>query len=124
MSIHTKTKSKTRGKYMKKMTTLALSAVMGLAVMTTSASACAKADKGQRTYQNKMVIECGMNSEQFAAKHTQAEWTAIQLRGDMEKEAGTICKSPISLTEKEAENLFQYSRIWAKDSGKVTVEIG
>ena len=60
---------------MTKMTTIALSALLGLAVFSTTASA--DANKGKKVYMKKMKSSCGFSGAKFATKHTQGEWEEI-----------------------------------------------
>ena len=58
---------------MTKFSKLALAALLGMAVMTTTATA-GDAAKGQKLYQKKLKEPCKMTGADFAAKHSQDEW--------------------------------------------------
>jgi len=73
---------------MKKTTTLALAALLGLALVTTTASA--DQAKGKRVYQKFMKDDCGKTGGAVSGKHTQKEWK--KLTGDTFKlELEKIC---------------------------------
>ncbi len=73
---------------MKKITTLALAALLGLALASTTASA--DQAKGKRVYQKFMKDDCGKTGGAVAGKHTQKEWK--KLTGDAFKtELENIC---------------------------------
>jgi len=73
---------------MTKMTKLALAALLGLAVVSTTASA--DAAKGKKIYMKKMKAACGMSGAKFAAKHTQSEWEKIKGAGKFAEEKTSI----------------------------------
>lgn len=73
---------------MKKITTLALAALLGLALVSTTASA--DQAKGKRVYQKFMKDDCGKTGGAVSGKHTQKEWK--KLTGDAFKtELEKIC---------------------------------
>jgi len=102
---------------MTKFTKLALAALLGMAVMTTTASA--DADKGQKIYSKKLKETCGMNGGDFAAKHTQDEWTEIVDGGTLATEITTICGDGASVKEKKLGDLGDFVKEFASDSGNV-----
>jgi len=102
---------------MTKFTKLALAALLGMAVMTTSASA--DAAKGQKIYAKKLKETCGMNGAEFAKKHTQDEWTAIIEGGKLADEIKTICGDGASVKEKKLGDIGDFANEFASDSGNV-----
>jgi len=101
---------------MRKITTLALTAVLGLAVMTTTASA--DVAKGQKFYSKKLKKSCGMTGAEFAAKHTQDEWSALNEGGKMAEEIGTLCNDA-KIKEKLIPHIYDFANEFASDSGNV-----
>jgi len=101
---------------MTKFTKLALAALLGLAVMTTTASA--DAEKGQKLYQKKLKETCGMTGADFSAKHTQDEWKEIFDAGKMGDEIGAICNGA-TIKEKLIPFIYDFAYEFASDSGNV-----
>jgi len=101
---------------MTKFTTLALSALLGMAVLSTTASADAK--KGQKLYMKKMKASCGFSGAKFAAKHTQDEWEKIQGAGQFAAEAAKICPG-VKIKSKYVPHIYDFSYEFASDSGNV-----
>jgi len=104
---------------MTKFTKLALAALLGMAVMTTTASADGDAAKGQKIYSKKLKEVCGMTGADFAAKHTQDEWTAIIEEEKLADEIKTICGDEAEVKEKKLEDLGAFANEYASDSGNV-----
>jgi len=102
---------------MTKFTKLALVALLGMAVMTTTASA--DADKGQKIYSKKLKETCGMTGAIFAAKHTQDEWKAIVDDSKLADEITTICGDGAKVKEKKLGHLGDFVQEFASDSGNV-----
>ncbi len=101
---------------MTKFTKLTLATLLGLAVMTTTASA--DAAKGQKLYQKKLKEACGMTGADFAAKHSQDEWKEIFDGGKMGEEIGTICGGA-TIKEKLIPFIYDFADEFANDSGNV-----
>ncbi|HHH19187.1 MAG TPA: cytochrome C [Campylobacterales bacterium] len=101
---------------MTKFTKLALAALLGMAVMTTTASA--DAAKGQKLYSKKLKEACGMSGADFAAKHSQDEWEEINDAGKMGEEIGKICNGA-ELKEKLIPHVYDFAYEYANDSGNV-----
>ena len=101
---------------MTKMTKIAVSALLGLAVLSTTASADVK--KGQKLYMKKMKASCGMSGAKFAATHTQDEWKEIHGAGKFAEEAAKICPG-LKLKEKYVPHVYDFSHEYASDSGNV-----
>jgi len=98
------------------MTKLALGALLGVALLSTTASADAK--KGQKLYQKKMKAACGFSGAKFAAKHTQDEWEKIKGAGQFAAEAAKICPG-VKVKEKYVPHLYDFAYEFASDSGNV-----
>jgi hypothetical protein len=101
---------------MTKFTKLALAALLGLAVVTSTASA--DAAKGQKIYSKKLKKVCGMNGAEFAKKHTQDEWEQIKSDGKMADEIAAICKGA-KVKDKYIPDLSDFAINFASDSGNV-----
>jgi len=101
---------------MTKMTKIAVSALLGLAVLSTTASADVK--KGQKLYMKKMKATCGFSGAKFSAKHTQDEWKAIQGAGKFAEEAAKICPG-VKLKDKYVPHIYDFAYEFASDSGNV-----
>ena len=101
---------------MTKFTKLALAALLGLAVFSTTASADVK--KGQKLYMKKMKASCGFTGAKFAAKHTQDEWEAIKGAGKFAEEAAKICPG-VKLKDKYVPHIYDFAYEYASDSGNV-----
>ena len=102
---------------MTKFTKLALATLLGIAVMTTTASA--DATKGQKLYSKKLKEVCGMSGADFAAKHSQDEWEKINDAGKMADEIKAICGEKAELKEKLIPHIFDFAYEYANDSGNV-----
>ncbi|HIP19452.1 MAG TPA: cytochrome C [Sulfurovum sp.] len=101
---------------MTKMTKVALSALLGLAVLSTTASA--DASKGKKIYMKKMKASCGFSGAKFATKHTQGEWEKIKGAGQFAAEAAKICPG-LKLKEKYVPPVYDFAYEYASDSGNV-----
>jgi len=99
-----------------KFTKLAIAALLGMAVMTTTLSA--DAAKGQKLYVKKLKEPCGMTGADFAAKHSQDEWEKINEDGKMNEEIGKVCKDT-KLKEKLIPFIYDFVYEYANDSGNV-----
>ncbi len=102
----------------KKIATTLLIALIGMSFATTTLSA--DAAKGQKVILKKLKKPCGMNGGQLAVKHTQAEWKAIQEKGELQKELNTLCpKLKKPLKEKYIIHVYDFLYNYASDSGNV-----
>ncbi len=106
---------------MKKSTTLALAALLGLTLVTTTATA--DSAKGKRVYQKFMKDDCGKTGGVVAGKHTQKEWK--KLTGDAFKaELEKICPNTKAFLNsakfKKLENhLHDFMYEFGKGSGNI-----
>jgi len=101
---------------MKNVTKLAIAALLGMAVLTTTASADVK--KGQKVYLKKLKASCGFNGAKFAHNHTQDEWESIKQAGKFGAEVTKICPKA-KLKPKYENDVYDFSYQYAKDSGNV-----
>lgn len=95
---------------------LATAALLGVAVLSTTAMADAK--KGQKLYMKKMKAACGFSGAKFAQKHTQDEWEEIHGAGKFKEEAEKICPG-LNLNEKYVDDVYDFAYEYASDSGNV-----
>ena len=101
---------------MKNVMKLATAALLGVAVLSTTATADVK--KGQKLYMKKMKAACGFSGAKFAQKHTQDEWEAINDAGKFKEEAQKICPG-LKLKDKYVPHIYDFSYEYASDSGNV-----
>jgi hypothetical protein len=103
---------------MTKFSKLALIALFGMAMVTTTASA-ADAEKGLKLYSKKLKATCGMPGSEFTIKHTTDEWTAIIEEGKMADEIKTICGDGAEIKEKLVPFIGDFAVEYSSDSGNV-----
>ena len=101
---------------MKNVMKFATAALLGVAVLSTTATADVK--KGQKLYMKKMKAACGFSGAKFAQKHTQDEWEAINGAGKFKEEAEKICPG-LKLKDKFVPHIYDFSYEYASDSGNV-----
>ncbi|HFS85160.1 MAG TPA: cytochrome C [Epsilonproteobacteria bacterium] len=101
---------------MKTVTKLAVAALLGVAMFSTTAMA--DANKGKKLYMKKMKAACGFSGAKFAQKHTQDEWEEIHGAGKFIEEVGKICPG-LKLKEKYVPHVYDFSYEFASDSGNV-----
>lgn len=102
---------------MKKVTTLALTALFGFTMLTSTASA-GNINKGQSIYTKKIKGQCAdKTGAAFAAAHTQAEWAAALEAGTYEATVKTLCPDLTKYKEKWTPHLFEFSNEYASDTG-------
>ncbi|MDY0401818.1 cytochrome C [Sulfurovum sp.] len=101
---------------MKNVMKLATAALLGVAVLSSTAMADAK--KGQKLYMKKMKAACGFSGAKFAQKHTQDEWEEIHGAGKFKEEAEKICPG-LKLDPKYVDDIYDFSYEFASDSGNV-----
>jgi len=95
---------------------LTLSALLGLTLLSATASADIK--KGQKIYLKKLKAKCGFTGAKFAHKHTQDEWEDIKEAGKFGAEITKICPKA-TLKPKYENDLYDFAYEYAKDSGNV-----
>jgi len=102
---------------------VALSAIIGLGLLSTSAYA--NADKGKRIYQKKLKSACGFTGAVFAAKHTQEEWTDAKDNGTLGKVMTEVCPAGKAFFESDkfknkfSSHLYDFVNDFASDSGNI-----
>ena len=101
---------------MTKMMKIALAALLGLAVVSTTASA--NSAKGKKIYQKKLKAACGFSGGKFATKHTQDEWEKIKEAGKFQDEVAKVCKGA-KLKAKYVNDVYDFAYEFASDSGNV-----
>lgn len=102
---------------MKNITKLAVAALLGLAVLSTTASADVK--KGQKLYLKKLKAPCNIGGATFAQKHTQDEWETIYEAGKFEDEVKKICPKVKAVKAKYVPDIYDFVYEYASDSGNV-----
>lgn len=103
---------------MTKFTKLALVALFGMAMLTTTASA-GDAGKGLKLYSKKLKSVCEMSGADFAKKHTTDEWTAIIDGGKMAAEITAICGDDAKIKDKLVPFIGDFAVEYSSDSGNV-----
>jgi len=101
---------------MNTMTKIAVSALLGMAVLSTAATA--DVNKGKKVYMKKLKAACGYNGAKFARAHTQDEWESIKEAGKMGSAVKEICPKS-KLKPKYENDIYDFSYEYAKDSGNV-----
>ncbi len=101
---------------MTQMTKVAAAALLGMALLSTSAMA--DINKGKRIYMKKMKAACGFSGAKFAVKHTQSEWEEIKGAGKFKEEAEKICPG-LKLKDKYVNDVYDFAHEYASDSGNV-----
>ncbi|MDD5405306.1 MAG: cytochrome C [Sulfurovaceae bacterium] len=103
---------------MKKLITVAAAALLGLTMVSTTASA--DVAKGQKIFAKNLKAPCGMTGAKFAAKHTQDQWEAIKDGGKFGAELKKICpKASAVYKDAWTNDLYDFSYEYASDSGNV-----
>ncbi len=104
---------------MSKFSKVALAALLGLGLLSTTVSA--DAGKGQKLYAKKLKKACGMNGAKMAAKHTQDEWEEIEKSGKLKSEIEHICPNvkEKALKDKYLKHYYDFFYNFASDSGNV-----
>ncbi len=101
---------------------LVLATFVGLALLSTAASA--DAQKGKRVYQKFMKADCGVTGGKISAKHTQKEWKKLEEDGKFKDELEKICPAGKSFLEgakfkKLEKHLYDFMYEFGKGSGNV-----
>jgi len=100
---------------MKNITKLAVAALLGLAVMTTTASA-GSITKGQKIYTKKIKGQCGDKiATDFTKSLKQKEWEDIYKAGTFEAKVKELCPDVSKYKEKWSEHLFEFAYEYAAD---------
>ena len=102
---------------MNNITKLTGAALLGMALLSTTAMADIK--KGQKIYLKKLKAPCNIGGAQFAQKHTQDEWEAIYEAGKFEAEVKKLCPKVKGFKAKYAPDVYDFVYEYASDSGNV-----
>jgi hypothetical protein len=103
---------------MKTMAKLAVAALLGVTLLSSTATADVK--KGQKIYLKKLKAACGFSGAKFAHMHTQDEWEAINEAGKFVDEVVKICpKAEKKMKAKYAPDVYDFAYEYAKDSGNI-----
>ncbi len=100
---------------MKKIAGIALTAMVGLGMLSTSAMA--DVAKGQKLYQKKYKSKCGMTGAKMAGSHTQDEWEEMKDEGTLLNYLNEKCGGGVD--EKHIEHLYDFFYEYGSDSGNV-----
>ena len=102
---------------MRKITSLAMAALLGLSI--TATTAMADAAVGQKVYSQVFKAKCGFTGTKFAAEHSQDEWQEIYDAGEFGDEMSRMCPDVDAVPEKFQKHLFDFAYKYANDSGNV-----
>ena len=102
---------------MNTITKLALTALFGFAMITTTVNA-GSINKGQKIYTKKIKGQCAdKTGAAFAASYKQAEWQAALKDGKFEAKVKELCPTLEEYKEKWTEHLFEFANEYASDTG-------
>ena len=98
---------------------LALAALLGMTLLSTTASATVK--KGQKIYLKKLKAPCNIGGATFAQKHTQDEWEEIHEAGQFADEVHKLCPKlkRKKFKAKYVPHVYDFVYEYASDSGNV-----
>ncbi len=108
---------------MNNVTKLAIAALLGTTVLSTSV--LADSAKGQKLYMKKMKKACGFSGATFAAKHSQAEWEEAKENGTLTDIFTESCPGGADLfktdkfKKKYESHIYDFAHDYASDSGNV-----
>jgi hypothetical protein len=102
---------------MNKITKLAVAALLGMTLLSSTATADIK--KGQKIYLKKLKAPCNIGGAKFAQKHTQDEWEAIYEAGKFEEEVKKICPKVKKVKAKYIPHVYDFVYEYASDSGNI-----
>jgi len=105
---------------MNTITKLAVAALLGMTLFSSTASADVK--KGQKIYLKKLKAPCNIGGATFAQKHTQDEWEEIYEAGKFVDEVKRLCPK-IKVKKFKAKytpHVYDFVYEYASDSGNVT----
>lgn len=104
---------------MTKIVKIALSIIVLISMSAVSANATVA--KGQKLYLKKLKSACGINGSVMAAKHTMAEWEAINAKGKLAKEIKRVCPKvkDKAIKEKLIPHYYDFFYEFASDSGNI-----
>lgn len=102
---------------MKNITKLAVAALFGFAMLSTTANA-GSINKGQKIYSKKIKGQCeDKQGGEFAAAFKQKEWEEAFKAGTFEAKVKEICPKMETYKEKWTPHLFEFANEYASDTG-------
>jgi len=102
---------------MKKITKLAVAALFGFAMISTTANA-GSINKGQSIYGKKIKGQCGdKTGGEFAAAFKQKDWQEAFKAGTFEAKVKEVCPKMETYKEKWTPHLFEFANEYASDTG-------
>jgi len=102
---------------MKKITKLAVAALFGFAMLSTTANA-GSINKGQSIYGKKIKGQCGdKTGGEFAAAFKQKDWQEAFKAGTFEAKVKEVCPKMETYKEKWTPHLFEFANEYASDTG-------
>jgi len=91
------------------------------AMVGTTSTLSANAQKGQKIFKKNMRKACGFSGVRFSRSHTQEEWKEIYEANKLQQEAKKIC--PRLKLEKIKDswwpNIYDFSYEYASDSARI-----
>jgi len=101
---------------------IALAALLGLTLFSTTASA--DAEKGKKLYQKNLKETCGFTGGVFAAKYKQADWDKAYKAGTLNKKMTEACPAGKDFFESDKykkieTHLYDFVHDFARDSGNI-----
>jgi len=101
---------------------IALAALLGLTLFSTTASA--DAEKGKKLYQKNLKETCGISGGVFAAKYKQADWDKAYKAGTLNKKMTEACPAGKVFFESDKykkieTHLYDFVHDFARDSGNI-----
>ena len=101
---------------MKIITKLALTALLGSALLSTAQAG--NINKGQSIYGKKIKAHCGNKTGgEFAATFTQAQWQEALKAGKFEAKLKEVCPDVKKYKEKWTPHIFEFANEYASDTG-------
>ena len=102
---------------MKNITKLAVAALLGVTIFSTTASA-GSINNGQKIYSKKIKGQCeDKTGGDFAAAFKQKEWEDAFKAGTFEAKVKEVCPNIGKYKEKWSADLFEFAYEYAADSG-------
>ena len=95
---------------------LLLLSLLGLLTITTTVDARGNVNKGKKVYMKRMNKSCKVNGTEFAAKHTQDEWTDLRDSNKLNKEIKKLCPG-VKLKSRDYKHLYKFLYKYASDGG-------
>lgn len=90
---------------MKKLFSISMSIIIGLALSTATLSA--DVNKGKVIYNKKLKSKCKISGKEFAEKHSQDEWEELNDAGKLGDEIKKICHG-YKINEKDLPHIYDF----------------